>query len=54
MKMTKKLKLAVFTGHCGTDSGAVVNGYHEGDLALDIMKRTSKIVRNAGHMVINK
>ncbi|HAM1439094.1 TPA: N-acetylmuramoyl-L-alanine amidase [Listeria monocytogenes] len=51
--MTKKLKLAVFAGHGGVDSGAVGNGYHEDDLALDIMKRTTKVLRNAGHTVIN-
>ncbi|EGT1716682.1 TPA: N-acetylmuramoyl-L-alanine amidase [Listeria monocytogenes] len=51
--MTKKLKLAIFAGHGGTDSGAVGNGYHEDDLALDIMKRTTKVLRNAGHTVIN-
>ncbi|PXC64576.1 hypothetical protein C9769_05480 [Listeria monocytogenes] len=51
--MTKKLKLAIFAGHGGVDSGAVGNGYHEDDLALDIMKRTTKVLRNAGHTVIN-
>ncbi|MCX81733.1 hypothetical protein DXP75_06740 [Listeria monocytogenes] len=51
--MSKKLKLAVYAGHGGIDSGAVGQGYHEDDLALDIAMRVSKILRNAGHAVIN-
>ncbi|EKZ4090210.1 N-acetylmuramoyl-L-alanine amidase [Listeria monocytogenes] len=51
--MAKKLKLAIYAGHGGTDSGAVGNGYHEDDLALDVMKRTTKKLREAGHTVIN-
>ncbi|MBC1209454.1 hypothetical protein HB815_00800 [Listeria booriae] len=51
--MSRKLKLAVFAGHGGIDSGAVGNGYHEDDLTLDIMLRTTKILRDAGHVVIN-
>ncbi|MBK2004008.1 N-acetylmuramoyl-L-alanine amidase [Listeria ivanovii subsp. londoniensis] len=51
--MSKKLKLAIYAGHGGSDSGAVGNGYHEDDLTLDIMKRTTKVLRNAGHTVIN-
>ncbi|MBC2132076.1 N-acetylmuramoyl-L-alanine amidase [Listeria innocua] len=51
--MAKKLKLAVFAGHGGVDSGATGNGYHEDDLALDVVKRTTKVLRGAGHTVIN-
>ncbi|EAD9073477.1 N-acetylmuramoyl-L-alanine amidase [Listeria monocytogenes] len=51
--MSKKLKLAIYAGHGGVDSGAVGNGYHEDDLALDVVKRTTKVLRGAGHTVIN-
>ncbi|EAD5424288.1 hypothetical protein EVX54_01815 [Listeria monocytogenes] len=51
--MSKKLKLAIFAGHGGVDSGATGEGYREGVLTLDIAKRATKVLRGAGHTVIN-
>ena len=47
------MKLAIYAGHGGDDSGAVSGRRTEKDLNLDVMLRVSKILNSNRHKIIN-
>jgi peptidoglycan hydrolase-like protein with peptidoglycan-binding domain len=47
------MRIAIYAGHGGSDSGAVGNGFREADLNLAVMLAATRILRGWGYTVIN-
>ena len=46
-------KLAIYAGHGGSDPGACANGKRESDYTLKLMQEVTRLLRAAGHTVVN-